>query len=312
MQSPRKYYSALTFKDDPNPIIDVRPTNEWKVHGTCDFTHQSQFRDLKNFTCFTYTLNSEGYIDSPNLETSDTGEYCLSFWFKAEKEIFNVYYQLNLMKAAPLISWDNGYITAYDVLNGLIPETSTYAITIQDNDDYIQLPYPLEDHMGEWIHFMMNKDGNGYTRVFINGIKYLETPKFDFGGNFDNVKIGNTDTAGISYPSDIDISIDEIVFCNSCMTLDHFFPYPKYLHGFYPPVEIKEVNTRNLPCGHTRYDNVNDAVLITRPIYYRPPLGWEDDMITKYRFDREEPFATSYFDKWMGNRTRPGHEYKKK
>jgi hypothetical protein len=35
-------------------------------------------------------------------------------------------------------------------------------------------------------------------------------------------------------------------------------------------------------------------------------------MITKYRFDREEPFATSYFDKWMGNRTHPGHEYKKK
>ena len=128
--------------------------------------------------------------------------------------------------------------------------------------------------------------------------------------NFTNIKIGNYNITLADFPVPIWIYIDEIVISDSCLTIDHFYPYPKYIHGFYPATDLDLTKQKSNLTGKTRYDIVNDAVLITRPVYFKHSFGWKDDIITKYRFDRDEPFTTSYFDKWMINKEHPGDYYK--
>lgn len=316
MISPRNYRCALKFKG--NTITDFGPANVWTKNGTLDFTKESRYNNLKYETrnCMSYTFGKTGYIAN-NDNLICTGEYTLSLWFKIDPEIFTYFSLYQKFRPVRLVTWSNNnfYINA---LTYTQDPDSSFAFEFYGNSRSEIIPFSFDDHLEEWIHLMVNRESDnklGYvTRVFINGMKYVESTTLlsHMGATmFSEAKFGEIeDDTNVTHSVPIQIHMDEIVVASTCLLVDQFYPYPKYLTGFYPPTEIKDWKKRQLPAGKTKYDIVNDAIPITRPVYYRPPFGWEDDMVTKYRFDRQEPFASSYFDKWMDNREHPGIEYR--
>lgn len=310
MHSPRGYYSLLKFKSDGDNIDDLVYTNVWDKNGNLDFSSSSKFEHLKYETrpCLRYDLKQAGYVQNDDgFELGD--EFTLSFWFKVSHEILVLHSLYSNSAVVPLLSWNNS--SSISVFEKTTNPDLEYGIKFTLNGLSITIPYDLLSTLNTWMHLMLSRDDTGLYRVFINGIKYIERTLPISISSFTNIKIGNPTDNIVEHPLPIYIYIDEISLCNSCITIDQFYPYPKYIHGFYPAVDIKDTSPRRLKAGKTKYDICNDTIPIVRPRYFIHDFGWEDDMITKYRFDRTEPFASSYFDKWMDNRDRPGNEYKK-
>lgn len=319
MISPRNYRCALKFNG--NSIIDFRPTNTWTKNGTLDFSGESRYNNLKYEirNCMSYTFAKTGYITETTGSLNISKEYTLSLWFKIDQEIFTYFSLFQSFKPVRLVTWGANSEYYINALTYTGNDKYDFAFEFVSPTNRLTVPYDFYSYMGEWIHLLVSREDTKnlglVSRVFINGIKYVESNDLlsHMGTDmFSEIKFGEVeDDPNVVHSVPIHIHMDEIVLANTCLIIEHFYPYPKYLTGFYPPTEIKDWKKRQLPAGKTKYDIVNDAILITRPVYYRPPIGWEEDMYTKYRFDRQEPFASSYFDKWMDNREHPGIEYRK-
>lgn len=311
MLSPRTYHSIVRFKSTSPYIDDYIWINHWTKTGTLNFTTSSRFDNLKyeSRVCLRYDMSKTGYISLAGSDY-DTEEITISFWFKVDKEFLR--YREDYNAKIPIIFWQDCAIYVYDSTGSNI-YNSKFAISIESPlmTNIIQIPYPLEDYVDKWSHFMFSVDINKIGRVYINGMKFYEGYVNDFLPDnqrlMKNIMIGNPPVYHggviINYPRKVYVYIDEIALCRTCITEDQFYPYPKYLHGFYPSADVVDTTKYIRSAGRTKYDNVNDAIPITRPVYYRPPFGWEYDNVTKFRFDREEPFASSHFDRWMKHRT---------
>jgi hypothetical protein len=310
--SPRKYFSVVKFKPTGSNVDDMISTNTWTKNGTLNFTQSSKFNALKYETrsCLRYELKQAGYIQNTAGFTIGN-EYSVSFWFKVDRELLIHHYDyFNSTKTpVPLISWgSNTKISTFEQ-TGI--EYMPYGMKFVMGGTSIIIPYDPLELLDEWFHVLINKDTSNKFRIFINGIKYCERPANFTIEPFTNIKIGNPSNNTFTHDNPIYVYIDEISICNSCITIDQFWPFPKYLIGLYPSVDVKDLKKRQLPAGKTRYDICNDAVMITRSRHFKHSHEWKDNMVTKYRFDRKEPYASSFYESWMDNLDRPGDEYKK-
>ena len=309
MNSPRHYHVLMMFKSSGNNLEDLCFTHVWSKTGSLNFMSPSKFKYLKyaNRPCLRYNLPTTGYIRNA-IEFSAQEEFTLSFWFRLDRALMMFYDLTKSIVRTPLVTWgDNSgiFITPINI------DYSEYAILFKLRYTDIKIPYDLISTLDEWHHIMLSKEGNIF-RTYINGIKYQEKMIKDQTEDFTKFTIGNTEgvTAASIVGMPIWISIDTISLADSCLTVESFWPYPKYLNGYYPAVDVDNSKPPLRAAGRTRYDNINDDVLITRPIYFKHSFGWEKDMMSKYRFDRFDPFASSYFDKWLKNTNHPGIDYR--
>jgi hypothetical protein len=320
MANLRKYKSILSFKSSGPDDLNI--ANSWTKNGSLNFNTNSRI-DLKSNTkkCLRYDLKNAGYITTDSDLSERDDEFTLSFWCKVDNQYLALVEEEYVHPPVRTVTWVKGtetYFINLFVLTGT--EELPYGIQFYTPNIKYIFPYDLLSNINEWIHILYTKDSNNIYRVFINGIKYFEGKSNVDAGipnkyGFNGIKIGNPVNGDYNskYPFPVYVYLDDILISTtSCIETEYFYPIPKYVVGFYPPTETNPFFNRSLPAGKTRYDVMNDVIPITRPVYYRRPYSWEEDSVTCRRFDQDEHWASSYFDKWIPNRERPVIEYKKK